>query len=163
MSWASMSRHAVLVGDGGSHRMPPKTRRVAPNSFTCCGSEMRHAMGVAVFSGMLGVTFFGLLTPVFYLTIRKNLAAEGTCGRGVRRRRSASASAELTPSHAGTGEDGARRGDRLHPRSCPSLAAIRAGGGGSGGSSPSGSGSPSKTLLVRTMPPSPMLWMRYSN
>ena len=31
------------------------------------GAEMRHAMGVAVFSGMIGVTFFGLLlTPVFY-------------------------------------------------------------------------------------------------
>jgi multidrug efflux pump len=36
------------------------------------GAEMRRAMGVAVFSGMLGVTFFGLLlTPVFYLVIRK--------------------------------------------------------------------------------------------
>jgi len=35
------------------------------------GAEMRHAMGVAVFSGMLGVTFFGLfLTPVFYLLLR---------------------------------------------------------------------------------------------
>ncbi len=35
------------------------------------GSEMRHAMGLAVFSGMLGVTFFGLfLTPVFYVTLR---------------------------------------------------------------------------------------------
>jgi multidrug efflux pump len=35
------------------------------------GSEMRHAMGVAVFSGMLGVTFFGLLfTPLFYVSIR---------------------------------------------------------------------------------------------
>lgn len=35
------------------------------------GSEMRHAMGIAVFSGMLGVTFFGLfLTPVFYVVIR---------------------------------------------------------------------------------------------
>ncbi|HWZ58768.1 MAG TPA: efflux RND transporter permease subunit [Gemmatimonadaceae bacterium] len=35
------------------------------------GAEMRHAMGVAVFSGMLGVTFFGLLlTPVFYVVIR---------------------------------------------------------------------------------------------
>jgi multidrug efflux pump len=33
---------------------------------------MRHAMGVAVFSGMLGVTFFGLLlTPVFYVLIRR--------------------------------------------------------------------------------------------
>ena len=36
------------------------------------GSEMRRAMGVAVFSGMLGVTLFGLaLTPVFYWTIRR--------------------------------------------------------------------------------------------
>ncbi len=35
------------------------------------GAEMRHAMGVAVFSGMLGVTFFGLvLTPVFYVVIQ---------------------------------------------------------------------------------------------
>jgi multidrug efflux pump len=35
------------------------------------GAEMRHAMGVAVFSGMLGVTVFGLfLTPVFYVLIR---------------------------------------------------------------------------------------------
>ena len=36
------------------------------------GAEMRHAMGVAVFSGMLGVTIFGLLlTPVFYVLIRR--------------------------------------------------------------------------------------------
>ena len=36
------------------------------------GAEMRHAIGVAVFSGMLGVTFFGiLLTPVFYVLVRK--------------------------------------------------------------------------------------------
>jgi multidrug efflux pump len=35
------------------------------------GAEMRHAMGVAVFSGMIGVTAFGLfLTPVFYVTLR---------------------------------------------------------------------------------------------
>jgi multidrug efflux pump len=35
------------------------------------GAEMRQAMGIAVFSGMLGVTFFGLLlTPVFYVLIR---------------------------------------------------------------------------------------------
>jgi len=35
------------------------------------GAEMRHAMGVAVFSGMLGVTLFGLvLTPVFYYLVR---------------------------------------------------------------------------------------------
>jgi len=37
---------------------------------TGAGSEMREAIGVAVFSGMLGVTFFGLfLTPVFFTTI----------------------------------------------------------------------------------------------
>jgi multidrug efflux pump len=39
------------------------------------GAEMRRAMGVAVFSGMLGVTFFGLmLTPVFYLIVRRRRA-----------------------------------------------------------------------------------------
>jgi multidrug efflux pump len=38
---------------------------------TGAGAEMRHAMGVAVFAGMLGVTFFGLfLTPVFYVLLR---------------------------------------------------------------------------------------------
>ncbi|EIU1655448.1 MULTISPECIES: efflux RND transporter permease subunit [Pseudomonadota] len=36
------------------------------------GAEMRHAMGIAVFAGMLGVTLFGLLlTPVFYVVVRK--------------------------------------------------------------------------------------------
>ena len=36
------------------------------------GAEMRHAMGVAVFAGMIGVTVFGLLmTPVFYLVVRQ--------------------------------------------------------------------------------------------
>jgi multidrug efflux pump len=35
------------------------------------GSEMRRAMGIAVFSGMLGVTLFGIfLTPVFYVLLR---------------------------------------------------------------------------------------------
>ncbi|HEX7388141.1 MAG TPA: multidrug efflux RND transporter permease subunit [Castellaniella sp.] len=35
------------------------------------GSEMRQAMGIAVFFGMLGVTLFGLfLTPVFYVLLR---------------------------------------------------------------------------------------------
>ena len=36
------------------------------------GAEMRRALGTAVFSGMIGVTFFGLLfTPVFYVVLRK--------------------------------------------------------------------------------------------
>jgi multidrug efflux pump len=38
---------------------------------TGAGAEMRHAMGVAVFSGMIGVTLFGIfLTPVFYILLR---------------------------------------------------------------------------------------------
>ncbi|MGA7394618.1 MAG: efflux RND transporter permease subunit [Terrimicrobiaceae bacterium] len=48
----------------------------APNKaavFTRLDSfEERQSLGTAVFSGMLGVTFFGLfLTPVFYVVIRK--------------------------------------------------------------------------------------------
>lgn len=36
------------------------------------GSEMRQAMGVAVFYGMIGVTLFGLLlTPLFYVGMRR--------------------------------------------------------------------------------------------
>jgi len=39
---------------------------------TGAGAEMRRAMGIAVFFGMLGVTLFGLmLTPVFYVLLRK--------------------------------------------------------------------------------------------
>lgn len=50
---------------------------------TGAGAEMRRAMGIAVFSGMVGVTIFGLfLTPVFYvllrsLTQKKRAAAQG--------------------------------------------------------------------------------------
>jgi len=36
------------------------------------GFEIRHAMGVTVFAGMLGVTLFGLLlTPLFYVLVRR--------------------------------------------------------------------------------------------
>ena len=39
---------------------------------TGAGAEMRQAMGIAVFAGMLGVTLFGLvLTPVFYVIVRR--------------------------------------------------------------------------------------------
>ncbi len=47
------------------------------------GAEMRQAIGIAVFSGMLGVTFFGLIfTPVFYVLFRKIEIAfsKGTAG-----------------------------------------------------------------------------------
>ena len=41
------------------------------------GAEMRKALGVAVFSGMLGVTLFGLaLTPVFFATIDRMSSAK---------------------------------------------------------------------------------------
>jgi multidrug efflux pump len=47
------------------------TAGVIPLVFaTGAGAEMRHAMGNAVFSGMIGVTVFGLLfTPVFYILV----------------------------------------------------------------------------------------------
>jgi multidrug efflux pump len=55
------------------------------------GSEMRRAMGIAVFSGMLGVTFFGIfLTPVFYALLRK--------GTEKRRARAAALKAEIEAS-----------------------------------------------------------------
>lgn len=39
---------------------------------TGAGSEMRQAIGIAVFSGMIGVTVFGLIfTPFFYVVLRK--------------------------------------------------------------------------------------------
>jgi len=45
---------------------------------TGAGSEMRQSLGTAVFSGMLGVTIFGLLfTPVFYTLIR-NFGSKAT-------------------------------------------------------------------------------------
>ena len=38
---------------------------------TGAGAEMRQALGTAVFFGMLGVTFFGLIfTPIFYVLVR---------------------------------------------------------------------------------------------
>jgi multidrug efflux pump subunit AcrB len=52
------------------------------------GAEIRQAMGVAVFAGMLGVTLFGLfLTPVFYAVI----------GRFAARRAGAASLAGATP------------------------------------------------------------------
>ena len=57
------------------------------------GAEMRRAMGVAVFYGMLGVTFFGLLlTPVFYVIFRaleKVITPSRARSRRATRRRSA--------------------------------------------------------------------------
>jgi multidrug efflux pump len=44
---------------------------------TGAGAEMRSTLGIAVFSGMLGVTLFGIfLTPVFYYLVAKNTLME---------------------------------------------------------------------------------------
>ena len=52
------------------------------------GSEVRQAMGIAVFAGMLGVTLFGLfLTPVFYVVV------QGVAERLSRRRSNAAGAA----------------------------------------------------------------------
>ena len=56
------------------------------------GAEMRRTLGTAVFSGMLGVTLFGIfLTPVFYYVIQW-FAQRRTAGGNRRRPRTARAS-----------------------------------------------------------------------
>ncbi|MFL6676620.1 MAG: efflux RND transporter permease subunit [Massilia sp.] len=68
------------------------------------GSEMRRAMGIAVFSGMLGVTAFGIfLTPVFYMLLR--LATVGRRQHAAQVRAECDASAH--PYHPG--EEPARK------------------------------------------------------
>ena len=58
------------------------------------GAEMRHAMGIAVFAGMLGVTLFGLfLTPLFYVALRRLVLWRAS-------RAGASPPLSETPSHA---------------------------------------------------------------
>src|SRR5262249_53833359 len=48
------------------------------------GAEMRQSLGTAVFSGMLGVTAFGLfLTPVFYYLLAPSDSAHGHVGKAV--------------------------------------------------------------------------------
>lgn len=57
---------------------------VTPLAFSHgAGAEMREALGIAVFSGMIGVTVFGLLfTPVFYVVGRwlSGLMPQGPSG-----------------------------------------------------------------------------------
>ncbi len=49
---------------------------------TGAGAEMRVALGIAVFSGMLGVTIFGIfLTPVFYVVIRWMVERNAAAGQ----------------------------------------------------------------------------------
>jgi hydrophobe/amphiphile efflux-1 (HAE1) family protein len=45
------------------------------------GAEVRHTLGIVVFAGMLGVTLFGLLlTPVFYVLIRRFAKPQAIAG-----------------------------------------------------------------------------------
>jgi multidrug efflux pump len=49
------------------------------------GAEMRQTLGVAVFSGMLGVTVFGIFfTPVFYSVIRRMTAPKNATAKGTK-------------------------------------------------------------------------------
>jgi multidrug efflux pump len=51
---------------------------------TGAGAEMRVALGIAVFSGMVGVTLFGIfLTPVFYLVMRWLVERNAPPAKGV--------------------------------------------------------------------------------
>jgi multidrug efflux pump len=51
---------------------------------TGAGAEMRRTLGIAVFSGMLGVTAFGIFfTPVFYSVIRKFTESKETKPQGI--------------------------------------------------------------------------------
>jgi multidrug efflux system outer membrane protein len=56
------------------------------------GAEMRVSIGTAVFFGMLGVTFFGVvLTPVFYVVIRGALESKKPIAKGTSPNAAASA------------------------------------------------------------------------
>ncbi|RYY93375.1 MAG: multidrug efflux RND transporter permease subunit, partial [Comamonadaceae bacterium] len=80
---------------------------------TGAGAEMRSAMGVAVFAGMIGVTAFGLfLTPVFYVLLRRVAGNRPLKQHGAMPHESElAAPATAAPQAQGGGGGGA-----LHPR-----------------------------------------------
>ena len=72
------------------------------------GSEMRRAMGIAVFSGMVGVTLFGIfLTPVFYALLRKSTVRRRERAAAVRAQVDASAH-PYHPGENGETQEGTR-------------------------------------------------------
>ena len=80
---------------------------------TGAGAEMRQTLGIAVFSGMLGVTLFGIfLTPVFYYVIQ--WASDASASRNERR------DVSVVPNHPGrhpmteSPHEYAGRGDEEH-------------------------------------------------
>ena len=80
-----LEKHGERTIDAVTHACRMRLRPILMTSIAFCagviplilstgaGSEMRRAMGIAVFSGMVGVTLFGIfLTPVFYVLMRRN-------------------------------------------------------------------------------------------
>ncbi|HEY6132995.1 MAG TPA: multidrug efflux RND transporter permease subunit [Rubrivivax sp.] len=78
-----LEEHGEKLIDAVIHACRMRLRPILMTSIAFCagviplilgsgaGSEMRRAMGIAVFSGMVGVTLFGIfLTPVFYVLLR---------------------------------------------------------------------------------------------
>ncbi len=78
-----LEEHGEALMDAILHACRMRLRPILMTSIAFCagviplilgsgaGSEMRRAMGIAVFSGMVGVTVFGIfLTPVFYVLLR---------------------------------------------------------------------------------------------
>jgi hydrophobe/amphiphile efflux-1 (HAE1) family protein len=82
------------------------------------GAEMRRTLGTAVFSGMLGVTLFGIfLTPVFYFVIQwfSDRRLQGRRGKGL-------VSAEHTA--IGPGEDGRHDAERRNGHAAAESGAV---------------------------------------
>jgi len=82
-----LEEHGERLIDAVVHACRMRLRPILMTSIAFCagvlplilgsgaGSEMRRAMGIAVFSGMVGVTVFGIfLTPVFYVLLRSRRA-----------------------------------------------------------------------------------------
>ena len=87
------------------------------------GFEMRRTLGTAVFSGMLGVTLFGIfLTPVFYNVIQWFGDRRGVQGSGFRVQGSAVSSSPHSPSLAPSPQPPAPSSLNPEPRPCPGLA-----------------------------------------
>ena len=67
------------------------------------GAEVRHAMGVTVFAGMIGVTAFGLLlTPIFYVFMRRLAGRSGAASEAASVASAAAAVATSGPENSFT-------------------------------------------------------------
>ena len=89
------------------------------------GAEMRRSLGTAVFSGMLGVTLFGIfLTPVFFYVIQGRRASRGSSHGRPRPSRWVGSRLALAGSAGGLGIVGCL----ALGRSCAGVVLRRAGG-----------------------------------